>query len=998
MFKRKLLASLGIAALCAFTACSGVATVEEKPLTIEGKIEYLKDSFNMGKMPFYVARGTSVESVAINEMAKKVIIKTNKYFAQNYMREDKVRGIKEAIKEILGAQFSQYDVDILISGLPIEEYIPNFYRTDKKDFDKSRLAKKDLKRPLPVVRNESKPFEITNGLNEKNIALWHSHGWYFNHQQNRWMWQRARLFQCIEDLGPMAYAVPYIIPMLENAGANVFVPRERDVNPNEIVIDNDMNDAGYIEKGEGWSKGDGTGFLKGELPYPGNYNPFKHGTHKVITSAEVANAEVDFIPEIPEEGKYAVYIGYNATDNNINDAHYTVFHKGGKTDFRVNQQIGGNTWIYLGHFDFEKGKNPEIGKVVLSNDSNEPGKVVSADVVRFGGGMGVIERNGKVSNRPKYVEGARYYLQYAGMPDTLVYNLNDNKSDYKDDYQSRGEWVDYLIGAPFGPTGNRNAKGLGIPVDLSFAFHTDAGITRNDTVIGSLGIYSTYDMDSSVVFPDGVSRIASRDLTDIMLTEITGAIKAKFDPEWIRRDIWDKMYSEASRPTVPSTLLELLSHQNFIDCMFNLDPRFRFDVSRAIYKSMLKFLSVQYGYDYVVQPLPVDHFKTELNNANGEIALSWTPVADSLEPTAVAKKYVVYTRINDGGFDNGVLVNTNSFVKTDVESGKTYSFKVTAVNEGGESFPSEVLSVCWMNNEKAPVLIVNGFDRICGPASVRTDKFAGVLDFVDAGVPDKYDLHYTGHQYDFNPKSPWTTDDTPGHGASYADYETKVIAGNTFDYPYLHGEAIKANGFSFVSCSDEAVEDKAVDLTQYKMVDYLLGEEKATPWQKAITNEKNGLCFKTFSDNMKTAISDYLTTGGKILVSGSYIATDLFHNVGSTKEDKKFAEEILKYTFQSDHAVRNGNVISENNFMTTSSKVDFNTELNGKLYAVEAPDAINPINGSEVLLRYSENSFNAAIGYKGEYGVVAVAFPIETVIGKENKAELMKAVLKYLEM
>ncbi len=61
------------------------------------------------------------------------------------------------------------------------------------------------------------------------------------------------------------------------------------------------------------------------------------------------------------------------------------------------------------------------------------------------------------------------------MPDTLVYNLNDNKNDYNDDYQSRAEYGNYLMGAPFGPNKNRDEKGLGIPIDLSLAFHTDAG-------------------------------------------------------------------------------------------------------------------------------------------------------------------------------------------------------------------------------------------------------------------------------------------------------------------------------------------------------------------------------------------------------------------------------------------------------------------------------------------------------------------------------------------
>ena len=57
-------------------------------------------------------------------------------------------------------------------------------------------------------------------------------------------------------------------------------------------------------------------------------------------------------------------------------------------------------------------------------------------------------------------------------------------------------------------------------------------------------------------------------------------------------------------------LLELLSHQNFADMKFGLDPTFRFTVSRAIYKGMLKYLSARYGCAYAVQPLPVNSFAT----------------------------------------------------------------------------------------------------------------------------------------------------------------------------------------------------------------------------------------------------------------------------------------------------------------------------------------------------------------------------------------------------
>ena len=123
----------------------------------------------------------------------------------------------------------------------------------------------------------------------------------------------------------------------------------------------------------------------------------------------------------------------------------------------------------------------------------------------------------------------RYYLQYAGFPDSLVYNMNSGKNDYIDDYQSRGEWVNYLMGNPNSSPGNRKAEGLGIPVDLAFAFHTDAGITPSDSIIGTLAIYSTWAKKG--VFPDGGSRMASRDLADIIQTQITDDCRVLFNPE-----------------------------------------------------------------------------------------------------------------------------------------------------------------------------------------------------------------------------------------------------------------------------------------------------------------------------------------------------------------------------------------------------------------------------------------------------------------------------------
>ncbi|MCD4710171.1 MAG: fibronectin type III domain-containing protein, partial [Bacteroidales bacterium] len=587
--------------------------------------------------------------------------------------------------------------------------------------------------------------------------------------------------------------------------------------------------------------------------------------------------------------------------------------------------------------------------------------------------------------RPRYQECARYYLQYAGMPDTLVWKLND-ANDYNDDYQSRGEWVNYLVGAPSGPTADRNAKGLGIPVDLSFAFHTDAGITDNDTVIGTLGIYSTtYNRG---YFPGGLSKKASRDLTDLVQSQIVEDLRASFDPAWTRRGMWDKGYSEAFRPNVPTMLLELFSHQNFIDMRFGMEPMFRFHVSRAIYKGMLKFLDTQYGTGYIVQPLPVDHFQSGMDQ-DGNIELRWKPVSDPLEPTAEAESYMIYTRINGGGFDNGTPVTTTRFVLDHVQADSIYSFKVTAVNGGGESFPSEVLSVCYASDSKGTVAIINAFDRTSGPAWFNDEQHAGFMNMVDQGVPYGVDLHTVGDQFDYEKDSPWLDDDSPGHGASYANLETHVIPGNSFDFSYIHGLSIRNAGYSFVSFSDESVISDSLKLLSYCLVDYLAGEERSTYMPK-----NDSVCqYQVWPENMLNVLEKYLRNGGKLFVTGAHIASD-----SHFQQQDSLVGSLLKFKWRTSNASRLGQFYSmDPEFAGRSDQFRFNTVTDPILYTVEGADALEPVDSTAItLLRYSENNMSAGVAYRGEYGVVALGFPFETIVNQVMRDIIMKKTLNYL--
>lgn len=327
--------------------------------------------------------------------------------------------------------------------------------------------------------------------------------------------------------------------------------------------------------------------------------------------------------------------------------------------------------------------------VELSTLGSKAGRAVSADAVKIGGGTGNVERIVKVpldsidyrytaSGYPRFTEGARYFLQWAGAPDS-VYTPSGNVNDYSDDYRSRGLWVNWLAG---GSSMLPGCEGLGVPVDLSFAFHSDAGTTLNDSIIGTLGIYST----AGGKLGNGSSRDASRDLTCLVMDNIVRDVRAKYEPEWTRRGMWDKSYFEARVPEVPAMLLEFLSHQNFADMKYGLDPEFRFDVSRAIYKGMLRFLAHRDGRAYTVQPLAPRAFAIARSADDAaSYELTWRPTPDSLEATAMPAYYLVQ-QAEDGRSFRTVARTAEPRYTYRATDDAIHCFRIIAGNDGGVSF------------------------------------------------------------------------------------------------------------------------------------------------------------------------------------------------------------------------------------------------------------------------------------------------------------------------
>lgn len=759
--------------------------------------------------------------------------------------------------------------------------------------------------------------------------------------------------------------------MLENAGAVVFTPRERDWQKNEVIVDN--GGRGYVEDSgkETWKTAQEKGFAYHAGTYRDGENPFTQGTARAVKATKKADVSwASYQPNIPQGGKYAVYVSYQSLKNSVSDAQYIVMHKGQRTVFKVNQQMGGGTWVYLGTFDFDRGNN-EFNRVVVTNSSSESG-MVTTDAVRFGGGMGNIERGGSCSGMPRCLEGARYSAQWAGAPYS-VYSSKNGSDDYGDDINVRSNMTNWLAG---GSTYVPTLEGKKVPIELSLAVHSDAGYTTvNDSIIGSLAICTTSFNDGRL--NSGVSRMVSHDFADSLLTGLQRDISGKYR-KWTRRYLWDRNYSETRKPEVPSAIIETMSHQNFADMRRGLDPNFRFTLARSLYKTILRFVNGNHSVPSVVQPLPVSNFRIERNSSGG-LRLSWIAEKDEQEPTAVPTSYIVYTSEDGMGFDNGTVVYTSSF-DFEAKKGVNYCFKVTALNRGGESFPSETLAAYLSKSAHAKdILVVDGFSRLSGPAVVDDYSRQGFDLGSDIGVSYGLTAGWNGRQQCFD-KSRAGSEGEGSLGYCGDELAGRFIMGNNRDGSVCHVKDIAMSGaYNVVGCSLEALDNNLVKLDHYNLVDIAFGLQR---------NDGHSLVvYKTFSETLQSKLRSYAKSGGRILVSGAYVGSDM-----TQPHERSFMSDVLKTTFTGTDTNAGNNMVDG-----LGLSFDIIRQINDRHFAATSVDRIAACDGrSFAAMRYQDGS-TAGVAYDGtDYKSFVMGYPYECINNVRTRQQVMKGLLGFL--
>ena len=342
---------------------SSVSLCGAAAVAIDGS---LVDEFNRlvsESKPSYLQIGNLKIQKAEADAKKKIIsIDMNEAFGYIPLTREYVGQLQEELVKAAGADYSGYKVAFTIDGQDVELF-----------YNDSKLAYRPSKHKEPFVYAVDELSHPEKGLDGKIIAMWQSHGFYFEQTADRWQWQRARIFNTVEDLYTQSYVMPFLMPMLENAGAYVFSPRERDINSVEIIVDNDggLASGSYSETSLSksiWENG-GVGFGYKKKAYVEFDNPFTDGTYRKIaaTKKDKDIAKASWTADIPADGSYAVYVSYASLPESATDALYTVNSAEGEKQYRINQKMGGGTWIYLGHFYFNKGRQTVV---TLTNKSS----------------------------------------------------------------------------------------------------------------------------------------------------------------------------------------------------------------------------------------------------------------------------------------------------------------------------------------------------------------------------------------------------------------------------------------------------------------------------------------------------------------------------------------------------------------------------------------------------------------------------------------------------
>ena len=786
--------------------------------------------------------------------------------------------------------------------VPISDFLPRplvaplaIPPNDDPAPDRMGLPTAEDSRSAPTIDYTGQPPAFGQGQPEGPLsgkAVWLSagHGWYWSDTLNRWNTQRPNTYGIVEDFSNAEAVNYYLARYLWNAGADVWLVRERAMTEHEIIVDNDDGAPAYVETGS-WTTSTTPGY--------------NGGTYRYDITAEVLSGTATWTPSLPEAGWYPVWAWYRHGPNRPTDVRYEIHHAGGVTTVSISQEVHGQTWRFLGEYYFEAGTS---GHVTLLNESDDPLQAVVADAIRFGGGLGSIEEPGGTSGEPRWEEAAKYWARYQGAPSEV----------YANDVTARPLYAEWESAKGY-PGEAENA--------VFISWHTNAG--------GGTGTESYIHNTEPTT--------GSAELQDWIQPEMIYDLRHAWDPDWVNRGQKTANFGELRElSTIPGVLLEVAFHDTEEpgDADDLREPLFRQIIARAVYQGIVKYHAERESTPVYLLPEPPERLVAR-NTAPGEVTLTWEPppCCDDVVGDA-ATAYKIYHSTGGRAFEDGVETTDPALTLTGLAPGTLHFFRVTAINDGGESFPSPVVAARTPAHGEPPsALVVDGFDRL--------DETSMIPQWESSAL-----------------------------GTAQRMFLERM---NRYDYAVEHGTALAACGLAFDGAVNEAVEAGDVALDVYPMLDWFVGEDSVA--DAALSDTERGL------------LATYLDGGGRLLISGSEIGYDLVEN----GRDPAFYQDYLQAGYLGDDAGTYDFAGAPGGiFDGLAGSFDDST---GGAYDVGYPDRLAAGSNSTLAMSYTGGpnpGDGAAVTYAGDFGIVHFGFPLETVIDVSTRTALFCAAANYL--
>lgn len=763
------------------------------------------------------------------------------------------------------------------------------------------------------------------------------HGFGRNATETSWTTERGLAYSVNEDMGNLDQ-LNYFVQDAWKAGATVVPFRPVGHQTNEIVLDNvdtTLSTRGQVTFSGTWHNTGQTTLYYGVVGQVGYRYAY------ISTTGTTASAI--YRPNIPEAGEYPVYTWVRHGSDRVSQL-YRIHHSGGIMETRVNHSQVGCGWVWLGNYQFSAGTN---GWVEISNDAPgefDANKVVLADAIRFGNGMGSVAGSSVgISGFEQELESSRFWV-IKSMGVGMAASLYD-MAGYDDRSDNIGQPARMANHMCRSEGGNRWQR-------VYVGFHSNAGTGNNR------GVWGLYDTRLESVAPtyyraqtNLAMRIAQRTHSDMTIAAANGVIPSWGASTRIYGSSYGEIYNASIYNKMDTTINEVAFHDNEADCVVLKTPTGREWLARSSTRAIVEHLSGHYSASTIPVAFAPDRpiSLQSMNTGENAVSIVWKMPARTAASGDMPTGFIVHTSTDGMAFGNPIHVagaDARRLTLTNLTAGASIYFRVCATNAGGESLNSAVAGVrVAVAGKAADVLVVDGFKR--NDAFLTPTRYLG------------YNL-----------------------GGNVAMVRPHMI--NAFDYIKEHGTALAAAGRSFDYADADTV--TASMLAGYEKVVWILGEE--------------GTADQTFSAAEQTAVSAYLNQGGRLFVSGSEIGYDLGRSA-SAAASKTFLTNLLRTTYQADNSNTN-QVTGTSTGILNGVSLQFNiTNWAASTYTVGYPDVLGASSGATVAAVYGTSaggSNGAIIQYSNDtYRVVVMGFPFETITTPSQRTLLMTRVMEFFD-